>query len=97
MSAMDSVASSGSFTLARRSMGAGSSQSVSRPPPPFGCVVQRAMNNRMREERGVPELRLPCRESGIHEAKPNRRADEGGNDLDQAGSRSGDESQSSMI
>jgi len=33
------------------------------------------------------ELRLPCRDSGIIDAKPNRRADVGGNDLDQAAPR----------
>jgi hypothetical protein len=65
--------------------------------PPLCCLVCYALNNRMLKERGIPELRLPCRESGIHEAKPNRRADEGGKDLDQAALRSRDESQSSVI
>jgi RNA-directed DNA polymerase len=60
-------------------------------------IVQRALNNRWLKEQGVPELRLPCRESGIPWAKPNRSADEGGNDLDQAASRSRGESQSSVI
>jgi hypothetical protein len=41
-----------------------------------------------RMARGVPELGLPCRDSGINRAKPDRRADKGGNDLDQAASRS---------
>jgi hypothetical protein len=60
-------------------------------------IVQRALNNRWLKEQGVPELRLPCRESTIPRAKPNRRADAGGNDLDQAASRSRGENQSSMI
>jgi hypothetical protein len=85
---MDSVASSGSFTLTLRSRAARSSQSDSRLPPPLGCVVQRALNNRWLKEQGVPELRLPCRNSGNIVAKPNRRAYEGGNYLDQAASRS---------
>ena len=33
-------------------------------------LVRIALNNRVLKEQGVPELRLPCRESGIHEAKP---------------------------
>ena len=41
------------------------------------------------KEQGRPELRLPCRGSGITHAKPNRRADLGGNDLDQAALRRG--------
>ena len=60
-------------------------------------IVQRALNNRWLKEKGVPELRPPCRGSGIHEAKPNRGADEGGNFLDQAASRSRGENQNSVI
>jgi hypothetical protein len=85
------------LTLPLRSRAARSSQSDSRPPPPLGCIVQRALNNRWLKEQGVPELRLPSRDSGIPIAKPNRRADEGGNYLDQAASWNSDESQSSMI
>ena len=50
-------------------------------------LVQQALSNQRLKEQGVPELRPPCRASGMHEAKPNRRADEGGNDLDQAALR----------
>jgi hypothetical protein len=60
-------------------------------------IVQRALNNRELKERGVPELRLPFRDSGITDAKPNRRADPEGNYLDQAASRSRGENQSSVI
>lgn len=60
-------------------------------------VVQQALNNRVLKERGVPELRLPCRDSGVYRAKPNRRADKGGNYLDQAASRSQGKSQSLVI
>jgi len=42
-----------------------SSQSVSRLPPPLGCIVQQALSNQRLKEQGVPELRLPCRDSGI--------------------------------
>ena len=60
-------------------------------PNPFSriivSIVQQSLSNQRLMEQGVPELRLPCRDSGIHEAKPNRRADAGGNDLDQAALR----------
>ena len=55
--------------------------------PPLWCLVRFALNNRRMKEQGVPELRLPCRDSGIMEAKPDRRADEGGKDLDPAALR----------
>ena len=54
---VDSVASSGSFTLPLRSRAARSSQSVSRLPPPLGCLVRYALNNACLKEKGVPELR----------------------------------------
>jgi hypothetical protein len=50
-------------------------------------IVQQALSNQRLKEQGVPELGLPCRDSGITDAKPNRRADKGGNDLDQAALR----------
>ncbi len=71
---IDSVASSGSFTPAGQPAGC--------------CLVRFALNNACLKEQGVPGLRLPCRESGIVEAKPDRRADEAGNDLDPAALRS---------
>jgi hypothetical protein len=42
-----------------------SSQSVSRLPPPLGCIEQQALSNQRLKEQGVPKLRLPCRDSGI--------------------------------
>jgi hypothetical protein len=50
-------------------------------------IVQQALSNRRLKEQGVPELSLPCRDSSIYGAKPNRKADEGGNYLDQAALR----------
>ena len=41
-----------------------------------------ALNNAYLKEQGVPELRPPRRDSGMMEAKPVRRADEGGKYLD---------------
>ena len=41
-----------------------------------------ALNNTYLKEQGVPELRMPCRDSGFKEAKPNCKADSGGKHLD---------------
>ena len=54
----------------------------SPPPAPSPSCASPSTTPTYLMEQGVPELRLPRRDSGMVEAKPVRRADEGGKYLD---------------